>query len=259
MQKQRVALVVITLNEERNIERCLRSVPFADEVILADTGSTDRTCEIAKKMGARVFVSSWMGFGPHKAWAADQAACEWILSLDADEALSPELAAEIQSWLTRDLSEVDAFSCPRKSFHLGRWILHGGWYPDRQIRLFHRHRAQWNAAPLHEKIEAKSKTELRLKKLHHPILHWVFKDLSHQVIANDRYSGLGTQSLIAKGARFSLMKLLFKPIGKFVECYIIKRGFMDGLPGFIIAVGAAYSIFLKFAKLWESENVSKEV
>lgn len=259
MQKQRVALVVIALNEEQNLARCLKSVPFADEIIVADTGSTDKTRDVAKACGARVLRESWKGFGPHKAWATEQCSTDWVLSLDADEALSPELAHEISEWLSQDLSKIDAFSMPRKSYHLGRWILHGGWHPDEQIRLFNRKRARWNQALIHEKIESTSGAALRLQRLKKSLLHWVFKDLSHQVIVNDRYSTLGARTLIEKKKKFSYIKLAAKPIGKFFECYFLKLGLLDGLPGFIIAVGAAYSMFLKYAKLWESQIVKKEI
>jgi Glycosyltransferases involved in cell wall biogenesis len=242
----------VTLNEEANIERCLRSVPFADDIVVVDSFSTDRTVELAEKMGARVFKEKWRGFGPQKAFATEQAKHEWVLSLDADEALSPELQEEIlNSFATLDPEA--GYKIPRRSFHMGRWIDHGGWYPDLQLRLFNKSQSQWNTADIHEKVETKK--VLRLKK---PILHWVFKSLSHQVVTNDRYSTLGAEQLRKKGKQFSFLKLLFKPISKFIETYIWKRGFMDGLPGFIIAVGASYSIFLKFAKMWEMEMLERK-
>lgn len=244
-----ISLVIITLNEEANIERCIRSAPFVSDVVVVDSFSSDATPEIAKACGARVFQEAWRGFGPQKAFATEQATQPWILSLDADEALSPELAAEIQS----RFSEFDpkaGYMIPRRSFHLGRWIYHGGWYPDLQLRLFNKDHSQWNAAAVHEKVQVEKILELK-----NDILHWVFKDLSHQVVTNDRYSSLGAAELESRGQRFSILKLLFKPFGKFVECYIMKAGFRDGVPGLIIAMGAAYSLFLKFAKMWEKEHV----
>jgi glycosyltransferase involved in cell wall biosynthesis len=246
-----ISLVVITLNEEAHIERCIRSVPFADDVVVVDSFSTDRTVEFAEKAGARVFQEKWRGFGPQKAFAAEQAKNPWILSLDADEALSPELAEEILSKFSTLDSEA-GYLVPRKSFHLGRWINHGGWYPDYQLRLFNKDKSSWNSAALHEKVEVKRQLKLQ-KDLH----HWVFDDLSDQVITNDRYSTLGARQLQEKGKKFCYFKLLTKPATKFVETYFFKGGCLDGLPGFIISVGAAYSIFLKFAKLWELERVKK--
>lgn len=251
MTKLPISLVVITFNEESNIERCIRSVPFADDVVVVDSFSTDRTVELAQKCGARVFQEKWRGYGPQKAFATEQAQQSWVLSLDADEALSPEAVTEIYAKFS-DLNPEAGYLFPRRSFHLGRWIGYGGWYPDYQLRLFNKDHSQWNSADLHEKVEVKVKLKLKA-----PILHWVFDGLSHQVVTNDRYSTLGAQQLFEKGKKFSYLKLIFKPWSKFVETYFWKRGFMDGLPGFIISVGAAYSVFLKFAKLWEMQRVRK--
>lgn len=247
-----ISLVIITLNEEAHIERCIRSAPFVDDVVVVDSFSTDRTVEIAEKCGARVFREKWRGFGPQKAFATEQAKHPWVISLDADEALSSELAAEILERFS-SLDPEAGYLFPRKSYHLGRWIGHGGWYPDYQLRLFNKDRSQWNSAALHEKVEVK-----RRLKMKQDLLHWVFDSLSDQVVTNDRYSTLGAQQLAAAGKRFSYFKLFTKPFSKFIETYIFKRGFMDGLPGFIISVGAAYSIFLRFAKLWEMERVQKK-
>jgi glycosyltransferase involved in cell wall biosynthesis len=251
VMKLPLSLVVITLNEETNIERCLKSVPFASDIVVVDSLSTDRTVETAEKLGARVLTEKWRGYGPQKAFAVSQAKYDWILSLDADEALSPQAQQEILDKFASFQEEV-GYEIPRLSWHLGRWILHGGWYPDYQLRLFHREHSKWTDAALHEKVEVNSKV-----RLEHPILHWVFDDLSDQVLTNDKYSTLGAANLNAQGKRFSLLKLIFKPWSKFIECYFIKLGFLDGRPGFIIAVGAAYSIFLRHAKLWEIQMKQK--
>jgi glycosyltransferase involved in cell wall biosynthesis len=248
-----LSLVVITLNEESNIERCLKSVPFAAEWIVVDSFSTDKTVEIAQKLGAKVVQEKWRGFGPQKAFAASLAQNPWVLSLDADEALSPELAQEIQEQWDQ-LDPQVGYQIPRRSFHLGRWINFGGWYPDSQLRLFNSASAQWDTSVLHEKVVVAQQ-----KRLKNDIHHWVFKSLSDQVNTNNKYSGLGTQALIEKNKKFSLPFLLFKPLGKFFETYFLKLGFLDGMPGFIISVGASYSMFLKYAKLWEHElNQKKE-
>ena len=252
MTKLPISLVIITLNEEAHIERCIRSVPFVDDVVVVDSFSTDRTVEIAKSCGARVFQEKWRGFGPQKAFAASQAKNPWVISLDADEALSPELGAEIMECFA-DLNPEAGYLFPRKSYHLGRWIGHGGWYPDYQLRLFNKDKSQWNSAALHEKVEVTTQIKMKCD-----LLHWVFDNLSDQVVTNDRYSSLGAQQLNAAGKKFSYFKLLTKPVSKFIECYFFKAGFRDGLPGFIIAVGAGYSIFLRHAKLWEIQRVHKK-
>ncbi len=253
MEKRPISLVIITLNEESNIARCIASAPFVSDILVLDSGSTDQTVELAKGLGARVIVEPWRGYFKQKLRATELAEQDWVLSLDADEALSPELAEEIRALEFSegsDLSGVDGFEMPRLSFHMGRWIRHGGWYPDRQLRLFHRGRAQWSGGMVHERVRAE-----RVQRLRGDIHHYVFKDLSDQVQTNNEYSSLGAEDLRQRGKSFSLLKLLLKPWSKFFETYLLKGGFRDGLPGFIISVGASYSVFLKFAKLWESEQV----
>lgn len=248
-----ISLVVVTKNEALNIQRCLSSAQnLVAEMLVIDSGSQDATCNLAEQMGARVLVHPWQGFGPQKAYGARQAQYDWILSLDADEALSPELVDELK----RQFASLDpqvGYDFARKSFHFKRWIRHGGWYPDRQLRLFHRKHSMWNEAPIHEKVECQSRQGFQ-----NPILHWVFRDLAHQIETNNRYSSLQAEELFAKGSRFSYLKFIFKPFSKFIECYFLKLGFLDGKPGFIIAMGAAYSVFLRWSKLGEFESKQLE-
>ena len=248
LQKLSLSVVLITLNEEKNLPRALNSVTWADEVLVVDSGSQDRTVQVALGLGARVLKKDWMGFGPQKNWAVSQAKNSWVLCLDADECLSPELAAEIKERFNRLKPKV-GYKIPRMSFHMNRWIRHGGWYPDAQLRLFHRDHSQWNQALIHESVQS-PETEY----LNSPLWHYVFEDISHQVLTYDRYSGLQAQATFAKGQKFRLYKLILKPWSKFLECYIWKRGFLDGFAGFFIAVSAAYSVFLRFSKLWEIEK-----
>lgn len=244
-----VSLAIICLNEAANIERCIRSVPFADDIVVLDSGSTDRTREIAASCGARVFDEPWRGFRAQKQRATDLCKNEWVLSLDADEALSAGLQRELAQLFAAGPT-ADGYEMPRVSWNLGRWIRHGGWYPDWQLRLFNKTRASWQGGEhVHERVSATNVTRLR-----EPIEHWPFDSLSEQIATNNRYSGLGADELRARGAKFSLPKLIWKPCSKFLETYFLKRGFLDGMPGFVIAVGAAYSVFLKFAKLWELET-----
>lgn len=247
-----LSLVLITKNEESNIERCLKSVPFASDVVVLDSGSTDRTVEIARSLGARVLQEEWRGFGKQKARATELAKYDWILNLDADEALSPELAEEIQNKFV-DLDPLVGYQLPRLSRHMGRWIRHGGWFPDLQLRLYHRQNSKWTESAVHERVIAPNRAKLK-----NPILHWVFVDVSDQVQTNDRYSGLQARDKYERGIQFSAFKLLLKPCSKFVETYILKFGFMDGLPGFVISVSAAYSVFLRWVKLWEHQRNFKK-
>ncbi len=247
---QKVSLVIITLNEEANIERAIQSVPWVDEVVVLDSGSTDRTVEIAQRLGARTFVESWRGYRDQKVRAADLAQNDWILSLDADEALSAEAAAVAREFLDSSKQNLfDGVEFTRVSFNLGRWIRHGGWFPDRQLRLYHRQRAGWRAGHVHERVEAS-----RVLRVPASIQHWPFATHAEQVNTNNNYSTLGAKDLLARGKSYSHVKLVFKPVSKFIECYFLKRGFLDGWAGYVIAVGAAYSIFLKFVKLREMEQ-----
>lgn len=253
------SVAIIALNEAENIERCLRSVPpapqpYANDWLVLDSGSVDNTAELARNCGARVIDEPWRGFRAQKQRATDLCVHDWVLSLDADEALSPEAASALKELLqSNHIDDFDAYEFSRLSWNMGRWIRHGGWYPDRQLRFFNRKRARWGGGKhVHEHVEA-----ARVGRLQGDILHWPFRDHAEQVATNNRYSSLGTDELIRRGHKFSLTKLIFKPWSKFFETYVLKRGFLDGMPGFIIAVGAAYSVFLKFAKLWErSKSVS---
>ena len=245
-----ISLVVITLNEEKNIVRCLKSAPWASELLVLDSGSQDRTCEMAEGMGAKVVTEAWRGYGPQKRRAAELATHDWIYAIDADEEISPELSREIELKFSAFKNE-SAYRMPRKSFYLGRWILHGGWYPDYQTRLFNRRFSQWNNNMIHERVEAKA-----IETLGFPILHYVFRDIEQHVATNNKYSGLQAVQYLENGGHFSWFKFLTKPGSKFIECYFLKLGFLDGFAGFVIAVGAGYSVFIRWAKIWQ---MSKQV
>ena len=256
LKKYPVSLVVITLNEEANIERCLASARWADDFVVLDSGSHDRTRDCAQALGARVFSEPFRGFRAQKQRAVELAKYPWILSLDADEVLSPELSREIQGLFARGEPYADGFRIPRLSYHLGRWIRGGGWYPDFQTRLFHRARAQWVGGQVHERVSA-----VQTVTLTNPILHFVFRDLAHQVETNNRYSTLGAEDVLANHPQahsaWLIWRMVTKPVSKFFETYLLKLGFRDGLPGLIISVSAGYSIFLKYAKAWEIKKVRR--
>lgn len=242
---------MITKNEQPNIERCLASVQWAEEILVVDTESTDQTVTLARKSGARVVQKEWLGYGPQKAFAAKEAKFDWILSIDADEAVGAELALEIQQRFV-SLNPTTAYKIPRRSWFMGRWIRHGGWYPDWQIRLFNRKHSMWDNAQIHESVKSQ-----RVAQLENDLLHYVFKDISHQINTNNRYSSLLAEKDFSSGKRFALHRVVVKPFVKFVECYIVKQGCRDGLPGFAIAIGAAYSVFLRWIKIWELGQAKK--
>ena len=247
--------VVITHNEEKNIERCLKSLHFCDEIIVVDSKSSDHTRDIASKLATRVEVRDWKGYVDQKNFAGGLATNDWILSIDADEEVTPELKKEIlTSFSTSGGNRFSAFSIPRKTMHFGRWIRHGGWYPNRLVRLFDKKKGAWVGTELHERWE----TTGEVASFEHHLLHYSFEDLADQVSRNNRYSSLGALALFQKGRRFSCLKLYVKTAYKFIETYFIKLGLLDGYPGLIISVSAAYSVFLKWAKLWELENGEKK-
>ncbi|OGG96021.1 MAG: hypothetical protein A2527_11905 [Candidatus Lambdaproteobacteria bacterium RIFOXYD2_FULL_50_16] len=243
----KISAAIITLNEADQIEACLASLDFCDEWVVVDSCSNDQTQALALKAGARVIEQPFLGHVKQKQLAVDACQNDWVLCLDADERISPELKASILALKQNGQPERTGYQMNRLSFHLGRWIRHGGWYPDRGIRLFNRQRGKWAGYDPHDKVEIEGEAGF----LAGDIRHYVFDSLSDNVKTNDFYSGIMAKDLALAGKHPSLLKLLFKPPWKFVECYLIKAGFLDGMPGFIIAVGAAYSIFLKFAKLWE--------
>ncbi len=247
--RERLTGVVITRDEQRNIARCLESLAFCDEIVVVDAESTDATREIAARYTRHVFVQPWLGYTEQKNYASLKVTTDWVLSVDADEVVPPELRDEILAVLARG-PQAGAYSMARRTIHLGRWIRHGGWYPNRLVRLFRRSRGRWVGAELHERWE----TEGAVGELKNDLLHYSFFDLADQVARNNRYSSLGARKLRGEGMRFSTLRLLRKSVSKFLETYVIKAGFLDGYPGFIISVSAAYSVFLKWAKLWELET-----
>jgi glycosyltransferase involved in cell wall biosynthesis len=248
----KISAAIITFNEEKNIKRCIDSLSFCDEIVVVDSLSSDDTCNIARELGAKVIDQKFLGHIAQKQLAVDSCTNEWILSLDADEEVSDELRNSILK-LVRSPFNHDAYSMNRISFHLGRWIKHGGWYPDKKVRLFNKTKAKWGGYNPHDMVIVDGTTG----HINGDIKHYVFKDLRHNIDTNNSYSSIMAEDLDKNGKNFSYTKLFFKPIGKFFETYIYKRGFLDGMPGFIIAVGAAYSMFLKFAKLWEIQNKRK--
>ncbi len=242
-----LSAAIITLNEEANLKDCLGSLDFCEEIVIVDSLSTDQTKQIALAAGAKLIEQAFLGHVKQKQLALDHCSQDWVLCLDADERVSPELRASIFSLFAEGEPKFWGYEVDRLSFHLGRWIRHGGWYPDRNIRLFHRPHGHWSGYDPHDRVEIQGPAG----RLRGNLLHYVFKDLAHNVETNNKYSSIMAQGLFESGKKPSLWKILLKPGGKFIECYWIKLGFLDGLPGLIIAVGAAYSMFLKQVKLWE--------
>lgn len=239
----KISATIITFNEERNVARAIESLRCADEIIVVDSGSHDRTVEIAEKLGARVLDRNWSGYSDQKNWAAEQARHDWILSLDADEAVSEMLEAEIWQ-LKKNGMTADAYTMPRLAQYLGRWILHSGWHPDRKIRLYDRRKAQWEGKFVHEGLSVNGK----LETLDGPLLHFTCQSLSEHLRTMDRYTTLAAEQLVERRARITMGHLLFKPWWEFFRTYLLKRGFQDGAEGLAIAWMGALYMFLKYAK-----------
>jgi glycosyltransferase involved in cell wall biosynthesis len=246
----RLSVAVIAKNEVDRIGRLLDSVGIADEVVVVDSGSTDGTIELCESRGARVVFVEWQGYARQKQAAMDLARGEWVLNLDADEALSPELAQEISEAIEMADPSVKGFSMPRLSRYLGRWIWHGGWYPDRKVRLVRRGSGRWTGDGLHERLEVSG----IVRELRHPLLHFVYRDISDQVRTINTFSTVFVQSLRRPASSLSIWYGLFHAFGKFLECALWKRGMLDGIPGLIIAVNSAFYVFLKHAKAWEQSH-----
>jgi glycosyltransferase involved in cell wall biosynthesis len=238
-----ISATIVTLNEQRNIARAIDSLCCADEVLVVDSGSTDQTREIALCHGARVIEEPWRGYAAQKNYAASCAAHDWILSLDADEQLTPELAAEILA-LKQAGPKAGGYSFPRLAQYLGRWIHHSGWYPDRKTRLYNRRKAEWTGDYVHETVLVKGP----VSELNADLLHFTCDSLSEHLRTLDRYTTLAASELIAQKKPVSLGRLAIDPAWTFVRSYVLRRGFLDGSQGLAIAWMAALYTFLKYAK-----------
>lgn len=239
----KISATIITYNEERNLPRAIESLRSADEIIVVDSGSSDRTVEIAQNLGARVVEAGWPGYANQKNFAADQAQHDWILSLDADESLSEALEAEI--WrLKKSGPDCDAYTMPRLAQYLGRWIRHSGWYPDRKVRLYDRRKAKWVGDFVHESVKVNGK----LGHFDSNLLHFTCDSLSEHMKTMNRYTTLAAEQLIASKTKVTWGRLIFEPPWTFFKTYFVCLGFLDGVEGLAIANMAALYNFLKYAK-----------
>jgi glycosyltransferase involved in cell wall biosynthesis len=250
----KITATVITLNEEHNIADALDSLSWADEIIVVDSESTDRTVEIARGFTDRVFVRPWPGYSAQKNFAAEQAANDWIFSLDADERVSKELALEVQRLKAGAEPDSAGFELSRLTFYLGRWIKYSGWSPDFKRRLYDRKRARWRGDFVHETLEVDGKVE----RLSGELLHYTVRDASEHHLRMDRYTTLGAEQAYSKGKRASVLSLLISPAVVFLRSYVLKLGLLDGIPGLAIARFAAHYEFLKNLKLWEMRTKRNE-
>ena len=245
----KLTVTVITRDEGRNIEAALQSVAWADEIVVVDSGSTDETVSIARRMASRVEIRDWPGYGAQKNYAAEIASNDWILSLDADERVSPALAAEIRDTLRTDPSHC-GYRIPRVTWYLERWIRSTDWYPDYQLRLYDRRAARWNRRRVHESVEADRTPGV----LRHELQHYAYRDIADHLETINRYTTYAARQMQETGRRAGWLRLAGHPPLAFLRNYLVKGGVRDGVPGLIISAMNAYYVFLKFAKLAELQR-----
>ncbi len=249
-----LSIAIISCNEQANIERCLRSAHgLASEIIVVDSGSRDRTCEIAREFGAEVRHQDWLGHRDQKNVALRLCTQPWVLALDCDEELSPELRASIERFFTDGQDRaMDGATCNRKVWFLGRWITHGDWYPDRKLRLFKREKASWAGSPEHDFIELDGKTLFLAGDLH----HYSFPTLNRYIEKINVFADVFVARQKAEGKKWSLTANILRPAWRFFRAYVLRRGFLDGFPGLWIAVGTAFFAFVRYSRKYEDEVIS---
>lgn len=262
----KISACIVCFNEKANIRECLESVKWCDEIIVVDSGSTDGTVKICREYTERVIHHKWPGFVKQKNYALSLACPEpvsgsvatndWVISIDADEIVSAELQTEIKElWEKGEPENYSGFYVPRKTFYLGKWIMHGGWYPDYKLRIFKKSQGKWDGIDPHDKVVLSAG---ETKKLKHPLIHKNYLNLSDQLRTINSFSSTNAKALLEAGKKFSLFSLIFRPPIKFIETYFFKFGFLDGLAGLIISINSAFYVFNKYAKMWEAKREKKE-
>ena len=240
--RNRLSVVLITLNAASELDACLRSVPFADEIVVVDSGSSDATRDIAMQRGARVIEQAWMGYGRQKQLAVEAAANDWVLALDADERVSDELHASILAAL--DAPAATAFEVARCNRFMGRWLRHGEGYPDWSVRLFHRAHARWSEDTVHERVI----TSAPPSPLHGDLLHESAESLERYLAKQNRYTTLQAERLIEERQTGYALRMLTSPFVRFCKFYFFRLGFLDGLPGLVHVTIGCMNSFNKYAK-----------
>lgn len=253
----KISATIITLNEESNIKAACESVAWADEILVVDSNSIDATRDVAEACGARVITNPWPGFGLQKQFAVDHAKHEWIFSLDADERVSDELKDSIQRLRNANDAELaDGYLIARRTYYQQRWIRGGGWYPDRQLRLFRKSKGRWKDRHIHESVTMNP--EARVEKLAGDLLHYTMTDAAHHHrMIGERYAPLAARQMFEEGRRTSVLGVASAGPAAFLRSLILKGGLRDGFAGFTIASFAAHHAFLKHLMLWEKQAADK--
>jgi glycosyltransferase involved in cell wall biosynthesis len=242
-----LTVTVVAWNEENRLRDCLESVAWADEIVVVDAESTDKTVQLAREFTEKVWVRPWPGFARQKNFAIEQASGEWILSLDADERVTPELCARIRRILAEG-GPADGYRLPRRNIFWGAWVRHGGLYPDYQLRLFRRSAGRFVEDAVHESVEVRGRVDTLAEALDHRS----YRDVEDFVRRSNRYSTLAAQDWGRHRRRARVPDLILKPLGRFCTMYVIRGGFLDGWRGLVLAVLYAHYVFLRMAKAWEA-------
>lgn len=243
---EKLSVTIITLNEEKNIRDALESVKWANEIVIVDSGSSDKTVDICKEYTEKIFYNPWPGINAQKAFAKGLVTWEWLFNLDADERVSAELAAEMQRIL-KEGGNCDGYFIPRKVHYLGQWIEYSGWYPDYKLRFFRTKKGMWNGIDPHDEVVVNGK----LGYLNGDIYHFTYENIENHIVTMNRFTSVAAREYEKRNKKSGFLSLVIRPPLVFFKKYILKQGFRDGIPGFIIAVSSAYYVFLKYAKLWE--------
>jgi glycosyltransferase involved in cell wall biosynthesis len=241
-----ITVTIITQNEKANIGRCLESVKWADEIVVVDSGSTDGTLEICERYDCKIIKTEWLGFGPTKHLAVEHASHDWIFSIDSDEEVTPELHQQIIDLLASE-PKYKSWRIKRSSFYLSKKIKYSGWDSDYPIRLFNKNFGQFNKKPVHESIVVPGERGT----LNGPLLHYTYPTVTSHIAKMNRYSDLSAEEAVARGKKSSVTGALLRGATKFLKMYFIKRGFLDGTAGFILAKNSAFGVYLKYLKIWQ--------
>jgi len=253
-----ISVAIVAMDEEANIGRTLASVAWANEIVLVDSGSKDRTSDIAREHGARVVVEPWRGYVAQKQYAIELCTQDWVLLLDADEEISPGLAAEIRATIA-DPNALSGYLLPRKNLFLGRWMRHGGFYPDPKLRLFRRGQGFVTGHDPHDRCELKPDVPQSTRQFKNAMVHYTYPNLTLYLGHMNRYSSLGAQLAVAQRHRsFSVSNIVLRPLFTFAYNYFVRLGFLDGREGLLLHLYHAVYVSWKYAKAWElSRNATR--
>ncbi len=254
--RPKISAFVICCNEEKNIRRCLKSLEWCDEIVVVDSGSSDKTLEICKEFTQTVLHRDWTGHREQKQYALDNCKFDWVLSIDADEEVSPELKNQIIKELTFNYQnqpepEIKGYSLSRIVYFMSRWWNKGGWYPEFRLRLIYKPATYWGGVDPHDKAIVKGKVK---KITEGALYHYTYSDLFHQIECLNQHSTDAANRMHSRGKKVTILNLLINPISRFIKFFLIKKGYREGMYGFIVAINEAWYAFLKYAKLWELQK-----